>query len=181
MGAAYAQSAGYHPGASMDAVSEPPQPSRGASRRSERDLTGMMLGAASLITAAALARRERSDLEIGLFRLVNGLPGRAYRTAWFPMQYGTFGAVPALALLAFASRRSRLAVGLAVGGTAAWFLAKAAKTLVNRGRPASFIDGVAQRGTEEGDQGFPSGHAAVSAALTVIAWPQIRSGGRVTA
>ncbi len=35
------------------------------------------------------------------------------------------------------------------------------------------------RGKEEGDLGFPSGHAAVSAALTVVAWPHVSDGWRV--
>ena len=36
-----------------------------------------------------------------------------------------------------------------------------------------------QRGAEKGDQGFPSGHAAVSAALTVASWPYLSGGWRV--
>lgn len=86
------------------------------------------------------------------------------------MQYGTFGAVPVAATVAVLARKSRLAGSLAVGGTAAWITAKGAKRIVARGRPASIIGGVQQRGAEEGDQGFPSGHAAVSTAMTVIMW-----------
>src|SRR5213078_390555 len=55
-------------------------------------------------------------------------------------------------------------------------LAKAAKPVVGRGRPASILTGVRQRGKEEGDLGFPSGHAAVSAALTLAAWPHVDVG-----
>ena len=68
----------------------------------------------------------------------------------------------------------------ALGGTAAWVTAKAAKRVVARGRPASIIGGVQQRGVEEGDQGFPSGHAAVSTAMTVIMWPEASPRMRVT-
>jgi membrane-associated phospholipid phosphatase len=89
------------------------------------------------------------------------------------MQYGTFGAVPGAAAVALARRRPRLALGIATGGTAAWVLAKAAKPIVGRGRPASVLGAVVQHGAEEGDQGFPSGHAAVSAAITVVAWPYL--------
>jgi undecaprenyl-diphosphatase len=89
------------------------------------------------------------------------------------MQYGTFGTVPALATIALLRRHSRTAVALATAGTAAWFLAKAVKPLVQRGRPPGIVPGAIVRGTDEGDEGFPSGHAAVSAALTVVAWPYL--------
>jgi len=52
--------------------------------------------------------------------------------------------------------------------------------MVDRGRPASVLEGVSLRGAEEGDEGFPSGHAAVSAALTVIVWPSASNGWRTT-
>ncbi len=97
------------------------------------------------------------------------------------MQYGTVGAVPAAAAVALTRRRPRLALAIAAGGTAAWLLAKAVKPIVDRGRPASVIDDVVQRGTEEGDLGFPSGHAAVSATLTVVAWPYLAHGWRLPA
>jgi hypothetical protein len=51
---------------------------------------------------------------------------------------------------------------------------------VGRGRPASLLENVAVRGAEKGDRGFPSGHAAVSAALTVVAWPYAPNRWRAT-
>jgi undecaprenyl-diphosphatase len=95
------------------------------------------------------------------------------------MQYGTFGAVPVAATVALAARKPRLAASIAVGGTAAWITAKAVKRVVARGRPANIIDDVQLRGTEEGDQGFPSGHAAVSTAITVITWPDVSTSRRL--
>jgi membrane-associated phospholipid phosphatase len=141
----------------------------------------LVAGTIIVIGAGALARRNRSQTEIRLFRLANRLPDRAYQGIWIPMQYGTFGAVPAAATVALARRRPRLAMAIAAGGTAAWVLAKAVKPIVDRGRPPSVIDGVVQRGVEEGDQGFPSGHAAVSAALTVVAWPYLSDEWRLPA
>jgi membrane-associated phospholipid phosphatase len=94
------------------------------------------------------------------------------------MQYGTFATVPLLAAVALARRRPRVAMALAASGTAAWYLAKAVKPLAGRGRPASLLPGVHLRGSEEGDLGFPSGHAAVSAALTVVLWPDLPPAGR---
>jgi undecaprenyl-diphosphatase len=111
---------------------------------------------------------------------VNGLPDGAYPAVWLPMQYGTFGTVPATSAIALARRRPRLALAIAFGGTAAWVLAKALKPIVDRGRPGTVLEAVSIRGEEEGDRGFPSGHAAVSAALTVVAWPYLSDGGRLS-
>jgi undecaprenyl-diphosphatase len=140
---------------------------------SVRNLAGLAAGIGVLLGTAKLARRPRSRVETRVFRLVNGIPGWAYPAVWPPMQYGTFGTVPAAAALALVRRRPQLALAIGAGGTAAWVLAKAVKPLVGRGRPASELVTVEIRGAEEGDRGFPSGHAAVSCALTVIAWPAV--------
>jgi undecaprenyl-diphosphatase len=142
---------------------------------------GLVGGAVALVGTAALAGRPVSLAEIGLFRATNGLPRSAYRAIWVPMQYGTFGTVPAAAAVAVARRRPRLGLAIGIAGTAAWLLAKVGKPVVDRGRPASVLDGVALRGAEEGDLGFPSGHAAVSAALTVVTWPHLSRRWRAAA
>jgi membrane-associated phospholipid phosphatase len=149
-------------------------------RSPARDLAGMGVGLGVLIGSALVARRPRGGSEIELFRSANDLPNEAFPAVWAAMQYGTFGAVPAAAIVALLARKPRLAGSLAVGGTAAWVTAKAAKRIVARGRPASIIGDVRQRGAEEGDQGFPSGHAAVSTAMTVIMWPEASPRMRLT-
>jgi len=146
-------------------------------RSRARDVAGVTLGMGVLTGSALLARRARSRTEVGLFRSANALPDGAFLPIWSTMQYGTFGAVPVVAAAAVVSRNPRLAASIAVGGTAAWVTAKAAKRVVARGRPASIIDGVEQRGAEEGDLGFPSGHAAVSTTMTVVLWPEVSTGG----
>ena len=142
-------------------------------RGAGRNVAGMVLGLGVLAGSAIFARRARSKTEIEIFRSANDLPNRAFPPIWTFMQYGTFGAVPVVATAALAARKPRLAASIAVGGTAAWVTAKAAKRVVARGRPSNLIGGVQQRGTEEGDLGFPSGHAAVSTALTVVMWPDV--------
>jgi undecaprenyl-diphosphatase len=132
-----------------------------------------------LIGTGALARRAVTPAEIRVFRWANGLPDEAYRAIWVPMQYGTFGTVPVLSALALVRRRFALASAVAAAGTTAWVLAKAVKPVVVRGRPASILAGVRQRGKEEGDLGFPSGHAATSAALTLVLWPHVHGGWRL--
>jgi membrane-associated phospholipid phosphatase len=135
--------------------------------------TALAVGALIFLGAGALARRGVSKLEGRAFRMANDLPDQAFPAVWVLMQYGTFGTVPALASLALVRRRPRLALAIGVAGTTAWALAKAVKPVVGRGRPGSLLTRVNLRGKEEGDLGFPSGHAAVSAALTVAAWPHL--------
>lgn len=149
-------------------------------RSSARDVAGLALGLGVLAGSAVLARRTRTDAEIELFRSANDLPNEAFGPIWAAMQYGTFGAVPAVATVALAARRPRLAASIAVGGTAAWLTAKSVKRVIARGRPASIVGDVRQRGAEEGDEGFPSGHAAVSTVMTVVLWPEVPAGGRLT-
>jgi membrane-associated phospholipid phosphatase len=148
--------------------------------RSTRNLAAVVFGVGTMLGAAALARRPITHTEVRIFRMANGLADEAYPAIWVPMQYGTFGTVPAAAVLALARRRPRLALALGVGGTAAWLLAKGEKRIVGRGRPVSLLENVAIRGAEKGDRGFPSGHAAVSAALTVVAWPYAPNRWRAT-
>jgi membrane-associated phospholipid phosphatase len=143
-----------------------------------RSIGHLAFGVGTVLGTAALARRRVTPAEIRIFRMANGLPDEAYPVIWVPMQYGTLGTVPATAALALARRRPRLAVAIGVGGTAAWVLAKAAKPIVGRGRPANVLENVSVRGAEKGDRGFPSGHAAVSTALTVVAWPYASNGQR---
>jgi glycosyltransferase 2 family protein len=149
------------------------------SRRS-LDTAGAVLGVSVLIGTGVLARRAVTPTEIRALRRVNELlPDEAFRAVWVPMQYGTFGAVPAIAVLALARRRVPLASAVAAAGTAAWLLAKVAKPVVGRERPARIVSPLHQRGKEEGDLGFPSGHAAVSAALTTVIWPHVDGGWRL--
>ncbi len=132
------------------------------------------------LTAIVAARGGIDERERVAFRAANDV-SLDYRAVWIPMQYGTFGTVPALAGLAFARRRTRLATGLLLAGTSAYALAKVAKRSVGRGRPATELDDVVIRGKEKGDLGFPSGHAAVSAALTTAAAPFLSGPIRVLA
>jgi undecaprenyl-diphosphatase len=150
----------------------------GVGRRHERDVQGLIIGGSVLLVTAALARRGVVPGEERLFRSANELPDGAYRPVWAVMQYGTFGTVPAIAVVQLLRRRPRFALAVAAGGGGAWALAKVVKRLVGRTRPAGVMAGVRLRGKEEGDLGFPSGHAAVSAALTVVAWPRSGAGWR---
>jgi membrane-associated phospholipid phosphatase len=137
------------------------------------------LGASVLIGAGALASRGVWPAEIRVFRWANELPDEAFRAVWAPMQYGTFGAVPALAVLALARRRAPLAVAVAAAGTTAWVLAKAVKPIVAAGATGRDPDGRSSARERGRDLGFPSGHSAVSAALTIAISPHVDGGWRL--
>src|SRR6516164_9731454 len=67
--------------------------------------------------------------------------------------------------------RFRLARELLAAGLLAYYSAKGLKDLVGRGRPAALVNDVIVHGAAGHGLGFPSGHAAVSFALTATAVP----------
>jgi undecaprenyl-diphosphatase len=133
------------------------------------DLITIAVGALVLVGCALLARIELTDVEVSIFQAANELPQGYHAFIWPFMQYGTFITIPVLALIAFAFRRFRLGWALLLAGTSVYLLALVVKQVVERGRPGWLLKGVETRerfGAES--LGFPSGHAAVAAALTVV-------------
>jgi membrane-associated phospholipid phosphatase len=126
--------------------------------------------AAIVLAVSAIAAAGRvHDLEVTVFRAVNDLPQDLHVAIWPLMQYGTFITIPLLAIVALAFRRVRLALALAIAGIGVYAIAKVMKEIVDRGRPAALLDGVEGRETFHAESlGFPSGHAAVAGALTVV-------------
>jgi membrane-associated phospholipid phosphatase len=131
----------------------------------------VVLCAAVLVLLATMlvARAELATLETRIFRVVNDLPQGLYPVVWPFMQYGTFITIPALAVVAFLFRRFRLALAIALAGVGVYLVALAVKGVVDRGRPAALLTAVEERELFGADSlGYPSGHAAVAAALTVV-------------
>ena len=95
------------------------------------------------------------------------------------MQAGSLAAVFAAGVLALVARRPQLAGRLVLAGGSAWILAKLVKRVVERGRPAEYFADVVIRGAVQMGQGFPSGHAAVIAAMATVASPYLSRGGRI--
>lgn len=107
--------------------------------------------------------------ETSIFRAVNGLPDWLRPYLWVLNQYGVFVTIPILALIAVAFHRYRMAVAMAISGVGVYPLAKLIKEFVGRGRPRALLDAVEAREIFAPESlGYPSGHAAVAAALTVI-------------
>ena len=143
-------------------------------RRRVGDLIGLGLALVAFFATAAIANTGLAPLERVTFEAINGLPDAVYVVIWPFMQYGVFVTIPILTLIALLLRRFRLALAMAVSGVGVYLLARVVKEFVKRGRPAALFDGVQERETfAEGSLGYPSGHAAVAAALTVVVTPHL--------
>ena len=140
------------------------------SRRAWRFVVGAGLVGASLVAAR---RPEIAAREEGIFRAANGVTDGVRIPVRALMQAGTFGTVPAVAAVAWLMGNGRLARSLALGGTAAWLLAKAAKPVGGRARPAGVLEDVTLREHIAGDLGWPSGHTAVATTLAAILAPEL--------
>jgi len=133
---------------------------------------------ASVVSAwLATAPQVHAD-ELSLFRLFNQLPPHLELPFWVVMQMGSLPAVPASAGAALVAREPRLAADLALVGGFSWAAAKGAKRLIRRERPSVFVAQLLLRGRPQAGLGFPSGHAAVAAALATAVTPRIRRAGR---
>lgn len=109
-----------------------------------------------------------------IFRAANGASETIRIPVRAVMQAGTFVTVPIAATIAFLAGRRRLAAKLLVGGTIAWFGAKAAKPLGGRERPRGVLgDDVIVREEIEGDLGWVSGHTAVATTLAFAAGEEL--------
>lgn len=136
---------------------------------------GVAVGLVVFAASALVASRGVAPGETGVFRVVNGLPDILYVGIWPFMQYGVFVTIPILIVVALVMRRTRPAAAMAIGGIGVYLLARVVKGWVDRGRPSALIADVTE-GRETfgiGSLGYPSGHAAVAGALTVILTPQL--------
>lgn len=151
-------------------------------RRRPLDVVLMGTGVATLITSAVLARSGTYQLEIVVFSAVNSLPGDFRRFLWVLNQYGTAVTIPVATAVALLFRRWMLAASLAISGVGVYLLAKVIKEYVGRGRPGALVEGVVARESfAQGSLGYPSGHAAVAWAITLILLPRVRRPWQIAA
>jgi undecaprenyl-diphosphatase len=140
-----------------------------AIRRRKTDLAWAGGGLGGMLLAGSTVEPETaSAFEVAVFRVFNDAPDFLYPVVWPLMQYGTFITIPIATVVALLFRKVRLAAEMAVAGVAVYMLAKLAKDAFPRGRPGAVLADAHLRGVPAGQQGFPSGHAAVSAALAFI-------------
>jgi membrane-associated phospholipid phosphatase len=144
------------------------------SKRREH-FVGLLLGLVAFLGSALLVKQGLAPGERATFVAVNSLPDFLHVAIWPFMQYGVFLTIPVLSIIAVLMRRVRLAITMAVSGVGVYLLARLIKEVAKRGRPEALIDPVQARETfAAGSLGFPSGHAAVAAALTVVLTPHLR-------
>jgi membrane-associated phospholipid phosphatase len=141
------------------------------------DVALVAAGAMVLAATALLARRGLYAWEAASFQAINGLPGSIRPFIWALNQYGTAITIPVAVAVALVFRKWRMAIALAVSGIAVYWLAKVLKEYVARGRPAALLEGVVEREMfAPMSLGYPSGHAAVAWAITIVViaylgWP----------
>lgn len=151
-------------------------------QRRRVDLVLMITGLAVLVAGAFLARRGVYGWEVVIFTAVNDLPGSVSRLLWIFNQYGNAVTIPVATVVALVFRKWTLALTLAITGVTVYVLAKVVKEFVARGRPAELLEDVIER--EEfapGSLGYPSGHAAVAWAITLLIAPYVRRGWQMAA
>jgi undecaprenyl-diphosphatase len=143
-------------------------------RRRRIDVVLLVVGMTVLLASALLARSSVYRWEIVVFSAVNDLPGGFRGVLWVLNQYGTAVTIPIATAVALAFRRWLLALSLALTGVGVWVMAKVIKEFVGRGRPTALFDGVVEREAFSPDSlGFPSGHAAVASAITLVILPRV--------
>jgi undecaprenyl-diphosphatase len=138
-------------------------------RRRKLDALLVVSGAVVLVASALLARRGTYGWEAVIFRAINDLPGWLRPGLWLLNQYGTAVTIPVATGVALIFRRWRMSAALAASGLAVYYLAKVIKNYVERGRPGALLSGVLEREPFGAHSlGYPSGHAAVAWAITII-------------
>lgn len=134
-------------------------------------LGGAVLLVASWVVVTATDRLPQ--WEANVFEAVNDLPDWIWPVLWIPMQVGSYvGSLVVVALTALISRDLRLTLAALVASQLAFWLSKAVKGSVLRGRPASLLPDVHLREDAHG-LGYVSGHAAVAFALAAVLAPSL--------
>ena len=153
-------------------------------RPTGRDHRLAMLGVGLAVLAAGMVAVRHgtvSPLERDVFRAVNDLPDALYPAAWPVLQLGAVLVGPLIAVAAIATGRRRLAVAAIVVTILKLGAERIVKVLVSRPRPGTSIglDIHARGDVHLTGESFVSGHAALVAALAVVATPYLPQRWRV--
>jgi undecaprenyl-diphosphatase len=151
-------------------------------RRRPVDAVAFVGGLVVFLVAAGLVGPvlSVSTAETNVFRAINGLPDAILPPVAAVMLLGTLAAVPVAAAICLLARRFLLAVSVGIAGIGAYLVVRLVKILVGEPRPKALLADVHVRDTV-GGLGFPSGHAAVSAAIVVVLLPYLPSRWRPAA
>jgi membrane-associated phospholipid phosphatase len=135
------------------------------------------VGIASVFTwsTGVALRHGISEPEAAVFRWFNDGLDDIETPVWALTQAGSLGSVVVTAGVVGHRRGSREGLVVLVLGSGVWTGVKLIKPLVGRGRPDRYLDRVELRGRPQNGLGYPSGHAAVSMTLALIAPRRLRS------
>jgi membrane-associated phospholipid phosphatase len=133
-----------------------------------------------LVLAALPVDGDRApDLEVDVFRFVQGFPDFLDPVMWVFMQAGNLVAALVAAVLALIFRWWKVAVGFLLLAAGKLVFAKVIKDLVIRHRPDTFLNDVIIRDEFGAGKAFVSGHAAIAVGIATIAHPYLGKRGRV--
>jgi membrane-associated phospholipid phosphatase len=144
-------------------------------RRRRADAVAVTCGLVVLaVSVGLLGRFDRvPEFEREVFRAINGLPSSWNVAIAPPMFLGTLASVPFCMAVCGLFRKYRMGFVLGIAGLGAYVLARLGKHLIGRGRPGEVFDDLHLRDVNATGLGFPSGHAAVAAAIVVAALPYL--------
>ena len=145
-------------------------------RRRRGDAIAAAVGLTVLLVGILIVRHGTvPGWEEGLFDAINDLPGWLYPLVWPIQQLGVLIVGPVVAIVAAITRRFRLALAALIATGAKLVLEPMVKDIVDRQRPATSIGGdVELRGdVPTHGESFPSGHAALVAALAAVVAPYL--------
>jgi membrane-associated phospholipid phosphatase len=133
-----------------------------------------------IVCGVLVANRVLVGTDVAVFRRINHWPGSLYPPMWTVQLSGVIGALPLVAAAAALLRRLRLAAALAAATVLKPLLEAAAKTFVQRARPAETLHDVILRGNSAAyGLSFPSGHAMVIFAIATMVAPYFRGWWKV--
>jgi len=143
-------------------------------RKADVFIAGVGLGVV-VVCGVLVANRVLVGTDVAVFRRINHWPGWLYPPMWAVQLSGVIGALPLAAAGAAVLRRLRLAAALAVATALKPLLEAAAKTFVQRARPAEALHDVILRGNSAAHGlSFPSGHAMVIFAIATLTAPYFK-------
>jgi hypothetical protein len=151
-------------------------PGGGTYQRRRADALVAAAGLGVVVACGVLvANRTLVSTDVALFRRINHWPGWLYPPMWTVQLSGVIGALPLVAAAAALLRRLRLAAALAAAILLKVSLEAAAKTVVQRDRPAQTLHDVILRGKAAAHGlSFPSGHSMVIFAIATLVAPYFK-------
>lgn len=139
-----------------------------------------LFGVAAL--AIALSDQNLPHAEEDIFRWVNDWPDALRFFLWPIMQLGAFGVVFVVSVATYLIwRRWRVSAAILLSGVACYVIVKIIKSLVERGRPAVYLEHLNLRESFDGGLGFASGHTAIAFATATVLTLVLGTWGRIAA